>query len=539
MFPFVEKMRKETTMANSMAKLFFLLVTVFTSIFPAATSTSAGFEQGFLQCFQAILGNNTTSEVTFSKSSSSYEPLLNSSIRNARFLSSSVPKPNVIVTPQSLFHIQVALLCSKKNNLEVRVRSGGHDYEGLSYVSHVPFLIIDLVNLRSIEINMDEESAWVQSGATVGELYYAIAQKSKVHGFPAGSCSTMGVGGHFSGGGFGTIFRKYGLASDNVIDAQIIDVNGKILNRTLMGEDLFWAIRGGGGSSFGVITAWKIKLVHVPSTVTVFDVSRSLDQGATDLFHKWQTVAPKLPAELFLHNVVGVSNSASQGGKTVVVYFTGLYLGTAENLLPLMQNNFSELGLQHNNFSQMTWIQSVLHFAGYSIDESLEVLLRRNQTSSSFKAKSDYVKEPIPLVGLEGLWNMLLSENSPLLIFTPYGGKMSEISESETPFPHRKGNLYGIQYSVNLVSNEEAPKHLDWMRRLYEYMTPYVSKLPRQSYLNYRDLDLGVNQGKLNYENAKSWGLKYFKNNFEKLTQVKARVDPGNFFRDEQSIPPL
>ncbi|XP_027918421.1 berberine bridge enzyme-like 26 [Vigna unguiculata] len=526
-------------MANSMAKLLFLSVTVFTSIFPAATSSSAGHDQGFRQCFQAILGNNTTSEVTFSKSSSSYESLLNSSIRNARFLSSSVPKPDIIVTPQSLFHIQVALLCSKKNNLEVRVRSGGHDYEGLSYVSHVPFLIIDLIKLRSITINMDEESAWVQSGATVGELYHAIAQKSKVHGFPAGSCSTMGVGGHFSGGGFGTIFRKYGLASDNVIDAQIIDVNGNILNRTLMGEDLFWAIRGGGGSSFGVITAWKIKLVHVPSTVTVFDVSRSLDEGATDLFHKWQTVAPELPAELFLHVVVGVSNSGSQGGKTAVLSFTGLYLGTPQKLLPLMQNSFSELGLQHNNFTQMTWIQSVLYFAGHSIDESLEVLLRRNQTSSSFKAKSDYVTEPIPLAGIEGLWNMLLLENSPFLIFTPYGGKMGEISESETPFPHRKGNLYGIQYSVNLVSNEEAPEHLDWLRRLYEYMAPYVSKFPRRSYLNYRDLDLGVNKRKMDYETAKSWGLRYFNGNFERLTQVKARVDPGNFFRDEQSIPPL
>ncbi|TKY59582.1 Tetrahydrocannabinolic acid synthase [Spatholobus suberectus] len=315
-FPSVETIRKEAKMATSTVKLVFLSVTVFISIFPA-TSSSAGLEKGFLQCFQTILGDNTTSGVIFTKSSSSYEPLLKSSIRNARFLNSSVPKPNLIVTPHSLFHIQIALLCSKKNGLQVRVRSGGHDYEGLSYISHVPFLIIDLLNLRSITINMEEESAWVQSGATVGELYYAIANRSKVHGFPAGSCPTIGVGGHLGGGGFGTIFRKYGLASDNVIDAQIVDVNGKILNRTLMGEDLFWAIRGGGGSSFGVITAWKIKLVHVPSTVTIFDVSRTLDQGATNLFHKWQTIAPKLPAELFLHTVVGVVNSASQANSVL------------------------------------------------------------------------------------------------------------------------------------------------------------------------------------------------------------------------------
>ncbi|RDX62183.1 Berberine bridge enzyme-like 13, partial [Mucuna pruriens] len=284
---------------------------------------------------------------------------------------------------------------------------------------------------------MDQESAWVQSGATLGELYYAIAKKSKVHGFPAGSCSTIGVGGHFSGGGFGTIFRKYGLSSDNVIDAQIVDVNGKILNRTLMGEDLFWAVRGGGGSSFGVITAWEVKLVPVPPTVTIFNVPRTLEQGANNLFQKWQTISHKLPSELFLDSVMGVANSSDNSRKTVVL-----------NLLPLMQSNFAELGLQLNNFTEVSWIQSVLYFADYSINGPLDVLLQRNQTFSNFKAKSDYVTEPILVAGLVGLWNMLLEENTPILILTLYGGRMSEISGSGTPFPLRNGSIYGIQYSV-------------------------------------------------------------------------------------------
>ncbi|KAG1348030.1 putative Berberine bridge enzyme-like 22 [Cocos nucifera] len=82
--------------------------------------------------------------------------------------------------------------------------------------------------------------------------------------------------------------------------------------------------------------------------------------------------------------------------------------------------------------------------------------------------------------------------------------------------------------------------HLKWMRKLYRFMTPYVSKNPRAAYLNCKDLDLGRNDGgKTSYAKASVWGRKYFLNNFERLARVKARVDPGNYFWNEQSIPPL
>ena len=72
--------------------------------------------------------------------------------------------------------------------MQVRVRSGGHDYEGLSYVSPVPFVILDMINLRKISIDVENSFAWVQSGATLGELYYWIANKSRTLGFPTGVC---------------------------------------------------------------------------------------------------------------------------------------------------------------------------------------------------------------------------------------------------------------------------------------------------------------------------------------------------------------
>lgn len=158
------------------------------------------------------------------------------------------------------------------------------------------------------------------------------------------------------------------------------------------------------------------------------------------------------------------------------------------------------------------------------------------------KKKSDYVKEPISKKNLEGIWKKMVELKRPALTLNPYGGKMSEISETETPFPHRAGNIYKIQYSVTWKEDgvEALNRNLDQISRLYEYMTPYVSKSPRSSYLNYRDVEIGINQsGNASYSEGTKWGRKYFKGNFDRLVEIKSRVDAGNFFRYEQSIPSL
>ena len=80
--------------------------------------------------------------------------------------------------------------------------------------------------LRSIEIDIENGTAWFQAGAILGEIYYAIGKKSQYHAFAAGLCPGLGAGGHISGGGYGNLLRKYGVATDQVIDAQIVDVRG-------------------------------------------------------------------------------------------------------------------------------------------------------------------------------------------------------------------------------------------------------------------------------------------------------------------------
>jgi FAD/FMN-containing dehydrogenase len=524
---------------------FCIFSTLVVLLLSSSVTVSLPIKDDFVQCF---LQNSEISVPTSSfytpDNSSSFSAVLQSTAQNLRYLLPSVPKPVFIFTPLYEAHVQASVICCRQLGLHLRVRSGGHDYEGLSYASEIesPFIVVDLAKLRAIQVNIEDNSAWVQAGATIGELYYRIAEKSKTHGFPAGLCSSLGIGGHITGGAYGSMMRKYGLGADNVIDARVIDASGRVLERQSMGEDFFWAIRGGGGASFGIITAWKVKLVPVPSTVTVFTVTKTLEQGGTKLLYRWQQVADKLDEDLFIRVIIQTANGAKKGQRTVTTSYNALFLGDASRLLNVMKTGFPELGLTRKDCVETTWLKSVLYIAGYPANTPPEVLLQGKSTFKNyFKAKSDFVQHPIPEAALEGIWKRYFQEVTPFMIWNPYGGMMSKISESSIPFPHRKGVLFKIQYLTSWQTPaEDASKHINWIRKLYNYMAPYVSMFPRQAYVNYRDLDLGMNKKRnTSFKEASVWGTKYFKNNFNRLVQVKTTVDPDNFFRHEQSIPPL
>ncbi|CBI31075.3 unnamed protein product, partial [Vitis vinifera] len=231
------------TSSSSMLSL--LSIILLLSLSWAASDSVHG---AFLQCLSShSQPSHPISAVIYTPDNSSYSSVLESYIRNLRFNTPATPKPCLIITATHESHIQAAVICSKKHGLEIKIRSGGHDYEGMSYVSDAPFFILDI---------------------------------------------------------------KYGLSVDNIVDAELVDVNGRLLNRKSMGEDLFWAIRGGGGASYGVIVSYKIKLVQVPATVTVFRVARTLEQNATNIVYKWQQIADKVDEDLFIRLILDVVNDS-------------------------------------------------------------------------------------------------------------------------------------------------------------------------------------------------------------------------------------
>ncbi|KAL4273827.1 hypothetical protein GQ457_13G029970 [Hibiscus cannabinus] len=428
-----------------------------------ATCSSADSHEDFLDCL------------------SSYHPEESSSISR------------VVYTERNSSY-STTVRCSKRHGLQIRTRSGGHDFEGLSYVSDVPFVVVDLFQIRSVDVDVENREAWVQSGAiTVEEVTVYCSENTDSRG-------------------------------DNVIDARLVDVNGRVLDRRSMGEDLFWAIRGGGGGSFGIVLSWKVKLVPIPSTVTVFTVGRTLEQNATQLLHRWQYVAPNLPNDVYSLISISTTNSTETGNRTVLVTFISVFQGSANELMPLMQERFPELGLVRENLIEMTWIESII-FLNRLPNETPEILLNRTYRntllSPAFKAKSDYVRKPMPEIALQGLWSQLLEDvaTTATMNIVSFGGEMDEIPESALPFPHRKGTLYGIDYNIGWgeEENNNSQRYIVWIRKVYRYMGAFVSKSPREAYVNYRDLDIGRNNddGKTSYTQASVWGRKYFNKNFD------------------------
>ncbi|KAI5658757.1 hypothetical protein M9H77_27550 [Catharanthus roseus] len=462
----------------------------------------------FVQCLTQSSSNDSISQVIFVPNNPSYSLILNSRTQNLRFQTPETPHPQVIITPKHESQIQVAILCATRHGLQMRIRSGGHDFDGASSISQVPFFLLDMTNFRSVSVDVQSKTAWIEVGAALGEVYYTIYQANNSLYFPGGSAPTVGVGGIVSGGGYGPFSRKYGLAADNVIDAQVVDANGRILDRKSMGEDFFWAIRGGNGATF--------------------NVSRTLEQNAIQLLHKWQFVAPRLPRDL----------SISARFATGSAFFMAFFQGDVNTLLSLMKQYFPELGVTKEDCQEIRWVDNYAYQYGISLDLTPEFVLSRVnpflESAPYFKGKSDFI------------WN-LFSQRNPgesSMEWTPFGGRMDEIPVSNIPFPHRAGTSFLV---VNIASWNSrnatlAQRSINWSRELYRIIGKYIPNTPtnpRGAYVNYRDFDLGTNNqnGYTTVEQARVWGAHYFKSNFDRLVKVKTMVDPQNFFNFEQSIP--
>jgi FAD/FMN-containing dehydrogenase len=398
--------------------------------------------------------------------------------------------------------VSVMVQWARSNGVPFAVRSGGHSYEGFSQSASV---VIDTRLMNQIAVNSRAKTMTVGAGTTLRPIYEKIGALG--FGFPGGSCPTVGISGHALGGGYGLVARRYGLACDSLQWLELVDPGGKIIAADAQhNTDLFWAMRGGGGGSFGAVTRFRLAIYPI-SRLQVLGATWALPATrAIKFFRAWQAWAPQAPQTITTFMRV----NGAAGGE-IELHVAGQSTGTETELrrelraLLDLEQPASALRVQSKSF-----LSAARYFYG------------PEEQPTYFKAKSDYVTSPLSEDGVAVLFNELRKSPPVVAICDSYGGAIARVGPDATAFAHRAATLFCIQYYAEWANGADTATHLARMRDLYAAMRPFVSG---GAYVNYCDLDLT------------DWATAYWGDNLPRLRQIKASFDPDNVFRHAQSIP--
>jgi FAD/FMN-containing dehydrogenase len=398
--------------------------------------------------------------------------------------------------------VSVMVQWARSNGVPFALRSGGHSYEGFSQSSSV---VIDTRLMNHVDFNRRAHTMTVGAGATLGPVYETIGAAG--FGFPGGSCPTVGVAGHALGGGFGLIGRSFGLACDSLQWLELVDPNGAIIEADAQhNPDLFWAVRGGGGGSFGAVTKFRFAVYPI-GHVVVFGATWQLPQvRASKLFRAWQAWAPQAPS-----SITSFLRVSGQPGGNIELHCAGQSIGTE-----------SALRRELRALTNVAQPASALHTRSMSLLAAAKYFFGPSEPSTYLKGKSDYVTTPLGDDSVAAFLAQLQKFRTIVAVCDSYGGAIGRVAGDATAFAHRTGTQFCIQYFCEWQVASDTATRVAEMRELYAAMRPYVSG---GAYVNYCDLDLG------------DWAQAYWGTNRQRLRQIKSSFDPNNVFRHAQSVP--
>jgi FAD/FMN-containing dehydrogenase len=418
-------------------------------------------------------------------------------------------QPQAVARPINAPDVQNAVRWCVAKGVALRARSGGHSYEGYSTLSHG--VMLDLRKLNGININMRGRYATVGAGCQLIDIYRALAARGVT--VPAGSCPSVGVSGVTLGGGMGLAARNFGMTTDNVLGVQIVTADGRLRQvNPRSGSDLYWALRGGGGGNFGVVTQFTFRIHPIASRATYFNVTFPWSQASTAI-EAWQAWAPHTTNRIT--SILHVN-----GGGSPSINANGQFFGSPSDLRSLIGPLLSVPGAQLSTNISLGYFPLQMLLAGcsqikytacHTVGSSSGGTLPREQ----FRAGSDYVAKPLSAAGRRAVVRAAEAAGPAggALLFDSYGGAINRVHPNATAFVHRT-QLFCIQYFTSSSSKT-------WVNQARATMRPYVSG---QSYQNYID------------KNLAHWQQAYYGSNYKRLQQIRKKYDPHHFFNFPQAI---
>lgn len=412
----------------------------------------------------------------------------------------TVRVPRVRVLPRSAASAAETVRWAVRNGIAIAVRGGGHSFEGLSTAAD---LVIDMHRMNRVSLDRDRLTATVEAGATQGRIYDRLAPVG--FGFPGGSCPDVGIAGVVLGGGYGLFSRAWGLAADNLLAADIVDAGGIVKTVDQARDpDLFWACRGGGGGTFGLVTRLELKLHPLPGLRTIAVDWRLQPSRATAVLRAFQEWVAQSPDDITA--IMRIERSRGE----IALKLRGHTLGTetvARRQLAMLTR--SAAPERHPAIRAAT-------FPGFTAPG----------TPVKMKGKSDFISAPLSDAAFETLIDGIraFSPGVATAILDGYGGAIGRVADGATAFAHRAAVL-SIQYYSAAGENEAdaaTAARLGALSNLYARMRPFVGKA---AYVNYADADLA------------DFAVHYWGSHLPRLRRIKTSVDPENIFRHTLSVP--
>jgi hypothetical protein len=414
--------------------------------------------------------------------------------------------PALIVRVADATDVSQVVSLARESGLELAVRSGGHSIAGHSVSDGG--IVLDLSEMKNLEIDLERRTAWAQTGLTAGEYTAAAGAHGLATGF--GDTGSVGIGGITLGGGVGYLVRKHGLTIDDLLAAEVVTADGELLRVDAESHpNLFWAIRGGGGN-FGVATRFQFRLHEVDKIVggllvlpATPDVIHSFVAEAEAAPEELSTIAnvmtappmPFLPAEVHGQPIIMAmlvyAGEEVEAGERAIAPFRALAAPIADTVKPV---RYPEI---------------------YPPEED-----DFHPVGSARTMFVDTIDRPVA----KTIVDCLRASTAQMAVaqIRVLGGAMARVSADATAFAHRSSRIM-VNVAALYESSDEAAVHEAWV-------TDFAASL--------RQDGSGAYVGFLGDEGGARVREAYPGSTFERLAAIKGRYDPTNLFRLNQNISP-